>query len=110
MSPQGFHFNIHSIINTTRDNSIYKVTAIIGQHQFVFKDCNWDYSSVNNYRITAAKDYVVLPAQYELGVGSAILWKIQKYCFDTKTLENDFAFAVQPLTTVGNGKLLFFAG
>ena len=33
------------IFNTVRDNSIYKVTALIDEHEFDFSDVNWDFST-----------------------------------------------------------------
>lgn len=37
----GFQFNVLGILNTNRDNSIYKITAFIGDLVFEFKEIDW---------------------------------------------------------------------
>lgn len=91
---KGFSFNIFGIFNTTRDNSIYKVKARLGDLEFNFNQVSWDFTTQSHYRVTAPKDFVIVPSKYELGQGSTIIWLIEKYCVETKIHEPDYAYAV----------------
>lgn len=42
----GFQFSVNSILNTVRDQSVYRIKARIGDLEFVFDNIDWEKSSL----------------------------------------------------------------
>jgi hypothetical protein len=67
ISDKGFRFNVFGIFNSSRDNSIYKVKARVGDLEFNFNEIDWNFSTQSHYRVTAPQDHTIIPSQFPLG-------------------------------------------
>ena len=104
----GFKFNLLGILNTTRDNSIYTVTAKLNHLQFRMTQVDWDFTTQNRFRFAQA-DFRVDKKDYSLEQHANIVYTIDKYNPSTKKIKHNYAFAVQPIsafTTFGQLSLV----
>lgn len=93
---QTFLFNTLGILNTSRDNSIYKITAVFDGKEYLFNSIDWQATTHKAFRIHQ-DDFVIDKDSYLLKKYMNIIYKIEKFNAETMQHEPDYAFAVQPL-------------
>lgn len=100
----GFQFNTMGILNLPKDEpALYQVKARIGDHTFAFNGVDWSQTTLKNVRIK--QDDTIIPASFSIHQNSCIVYLVSRYLIETETFDQNYAFAVQPITQKPTDKL-----
>ena len=109
LEEDAFRFATIGIFNTPRDNSFYKIVALVGDRSFTFSNPDWRATNATTYRFEEDKDVSLEAGPLQLEKNQCIVYEI--HCWNPERNVVEYVgFSLQPLVTQMRGETYLVCG